>query len=166
MDSVKAQQIMKDCQKQFEELVDQLNRDLGNKEPFKTITEKAKVPAGYLALGAGAIFVLVFWFIGQPLFINLIGFAYPAYCSIKAIESPSAADDKQWLTYWTVFSLFNIIEFFSDVVLYWLPFYYYLKIASIAFLLLPQTQGATVIYNKVIRPYIVNGSCLEGNMTK
>lgn len=31
---------------------------------------------------------------------NLIGWGLPAYLSIKAIETPSTNDDKQWLTYW------------------------------------------------------------------
>mmetsp|Transcript_3512 Transcript_3512/g.4011 ORF Transcript_3512/g.4011 Transcript_3512/m.4011 type:complete len:226 (+) Transcript_3512:320-997(+) len=41
---------------------------------------------------------------------NLIGFAYPAYASIKAIDSPQKDDDTKWLTYWVVYSYFYIFE--------------------------------------------------------
>lgn len=40
------------------------------------------------------------------LLCSLIGFAYPAYMSFKAIQTADAKDDKQWLTYWVVFSFF------------------------------------------------------------
>lgn len=47
---------------------------------------------------------------------------------IKAIESPNKDDDTQWLTYWVVYGIFSIAEFFSDIFLSWFPFYYMLKV--------------------------------------
>lgn len=47
---------------------------------------------------------------------------------IKAIESPNKEDDTQWLTYWVVYGVFSIAEFFSDLFLSWFPFYYMLKV--------------------------------------
>lgn len=44
--------------------------------------------------------------------------------SIKAIESTVKEDDTQWLTYWVVYGLFSIVEAFSDIFLFWFPFYY------------------------------------------
>ena len=46
------------------------------------------------------------------LLANTVGFLYPAYCSIKALESSTKIDDTQWLTYWVVFGLFSVIEYF------------------------------------------------------
>lgn len=48
--------------------------------------------------------------------------------SIKAIESPNKDDDTQWLTYWVVYGIFSIAEFFSDIFLSWFPFYYMMKV--------------------------------------
>lgn len=53
--------------------------------------------------GADDSAVLLIFFnlfgLAQPV-SNLIGWGLPAYLSIKALESPSTNDDKQWLTYW------------------------------------------------------------------
>ena len=44
-------------------------------------------------------------------------------CSIKAIESKEKDDDTKWLTYWVTYALFSLLEFFSDIFLFWIPFY-------------------------------------------
>jgi receptor expression-enhancing protein 5/6 len=41
----------------------------------------------------------------------LIGFVFPMYASIKAIESPGTDDDTMWLTYWLVFAIFKVRSF-------------------------------------------------------
>ena len=46
-------------------------------------------------------------------------FAYPAYCSIQALESKTKGDDTQWLTYWVVFAAFSVIEYFADFIAGW-----------------------------------------------
>ncbi len=71
------------------------------------------------------------------------------------MESPSGRDDTQWLTYWTVFGFLNLLEFFSDFLLYWIPFYYLFKAGLILYLVLPQTKGAEVVYTRFLRPYLV-----------
>ena len=75
---------------------------------------------------------------------NLVGWALPAYLSVKALESPSPADDIQWLTYWVVFGFFNFLESFAlRVVLYYLPWYFAFKSVFILWLQLPQFRVST-----------------------
>lgn len=94
----------------------------------------------------------VFFNIAAGFLTNLIGFFIPAYFSLKALESPQPQDDIQWLTYWVVFGMFTFLETFSSIVLYYVPWYYTIKTLAIVWLMLPQTQGAKMVYSKVIRP--------------
>lgn len=69
--------------------------------------------------------------VGQQLVCNIIGFVYPAYCSMKALESPNKDDDTKWLTYWVTFAAFTIIEFFSEYIICWFPVYWLMKVIII-----------------------------------
>nr|KAF6349731.1 polo like kinase 5 (inactive) [Myotis myotis] len=113
---------MDGLRQRFERLLEQ--RNLAT-EALRALEAKTGVDKRYLAAGATTLLSLYLLFgYGAPLLCNLIGFVYPAYASIKAIESPSKEDDTVWLTYWVVYSLFGLAEFFSDLLLSWFPFYY------------------------------------------
>lgn len=58
--------------------------------------------------------------------INLLLFL--AITSINALESRDKNDDTKWLTYWVVFAFFSTIEFFSDIIFSWFPFYWLAKV--------------------------------------
>ena len=105
------------------------------------LEQKVGVPKALVTVGVGAVVaVLIFFNIMGNLLTNIIGFVYPAYASFKAIESTDKQDDVQWLTYWVVFGFLNVLEFFSDILLYWIPFYYLIKVVLVMWLVLPQTR--------------------------
>lgn len=137
-----------------DKLVKLLNKP-GTINDLLTVAEKKTgVQRLYIAYGVIGLTVvwLAFGFAAQ-LLANLIGFVYPAYCSIKAIESGNKADDKQWLTYWVVYALFSVLEFFVDILVGWVPFYWLSKCAFLIWCMAPiEANGSTVIYTKMIRP--------------
>ncbi|KAJ3055236.1 hypothetical protein HK097_011119 [Rhizophlyctis rosea] len=145
----------------------QLDKELSKVPVAVEFERRTQVPKTYIASGLGLIFfVLVFFNIWGALLVNLLGFLYPAYRSFKAIESSHKEDDTQWLTYWTVFGFLNTIEFFSDTLLHWVPFYYTFKAALVMYLFMPQFNGAEFLYNRFVRPYLrSNEKIIDGQFT-
>ncbi|EGV99505.1 Receptor expression-enhancing protein 6, partial [Cricetulus griseus] len=123
-------------------------------EALGALEARTGVEKRYLAAGALALLSLYLLFgYGAALLCNVIGFVYPAYASVKAIESPNKEDDTVWLTYWVVYALFGLVEFFSDLLLFWFPFYYAGKCAFLLFCMSPGPwNGALILYHRVIRP--------------
>ena len=118
-----------------------------------TISQATGQPKARVLKGTMIMLVLFIVFgVGSSILTNLIGVAYPVFMSFYALESDGEDDDKQWLTYWVVFGLFNILDQFAGFILRFIPFYYVLKVASLIWLFHPAAQGATYVFNEYIHP--------------
>jgi receptor expression-enhancing protein 5/6 len=140
---------------------EKLNKSLNQKgmigDTFKMLEDNTGVQRLYIAYGLGGIIVLWLAFgFGAQLLANTVGFLYPAYCSIKALESSVKNDDTQWLTYWVVFAAFSVVEYFADFIAGWVPFYWLSKCLFLVWCMAPiEANGANVIYSKVILPFFM-----------
>lgn len=117
------------------------------------VEQKTHVKIEYFAVGFGLLLALsLFSGLGASVVSDLIGFAYPTYATILAIESPDPHDDTEWLVYWVVFATLFLLENFLDFVLFWIPYYYPLKVTFLLWCMLPQYKGAQFVYENVIKP--------------
>lgn len=91
----------------------------------------------------------------------VLGIFYPTYQSFHAIESASIVDDKQWLTYWTVYAFMAFFEAFAGFIVNWIPLYYELKSLAVIWMIAPQTMGAAIVYDEFIKPFFMEHKGLE-----
>lgn len=56
--------------------------------------------------------------------------------------------------YWSVLSVVVLVESWTSFILVWVPFYAYMRLFFLLYLVLPQTQGARHIYDTYLYPYL------------
>lgn len=94
----------------------------------------------------------MFSFLISRLVTLVFGTLYPSYASYKAMKEKDVQECVKWMMYWIVFALLTSMETFTDVLLFWIPFYYELKIVLLLWLISPATMGAGVLYRKIVHP--------------
>uniref|UniRef100_A0A672PXB7 Receptor expression-enhancing protein n=1 Tax=Sinocyclocheilus grahami TaxID=75366 RepID=A0A672PXB7_SINGR len=86
---------------------------------------------------------------------------------IKAIESATKEDDTKWLTYWVVYGVFSVAEFFADIFLSWFPFYFLGKCAFLVWCMAPTpSNGSILLYTRIIRPFFLKNEAKIDNVMK
>jgi receptor expression-enhancing protein 5/6 len=142
----------------FREYMAQLDKELSRYPLLNHLEQRTNVPKAYGAVIASITFLCLIFINTLALPVsNLVGWAFPAYLSFRAIESPGHDDDIQWLTYWVVFGFFTFLESIAlRVVLYYFPYYFPVKTAFVLWLQLPGTKGAQTFYHSVFRPVLTN----------
>ncbi|XP_072050710.1 receptor expression-enhancing protein 5-like isoform X2 [Amphiura filiformis] len=122
-----------------------------------TVETKTGIKRTYFV--AALLVVVALWLVvgyAAAFISSFLGFLYPAYASVKAIESDRKDDDTQWLTYWVVYSAFSLFEFFTDLFLSWFPFYYLAKMLFLGWCMAPiASNGSSFLYSRFIRPFVL-----------
>ncbi|UJR22446.1 hypothetical protein I4U23_025506 [Adineta vaga] len=84
--------------------------------------------------------------------IVTIGTLYPGYRSYKSLITSDLRGVVDCLRYWIVFSIFLACETITDLVLSWFPFYYWIKIVIVFWIVSP--SGSTFLYKRFIQPLL------------
>ncbi|KAK5626057.1 hypothetical protein RRF57_001772 [Xylaria bambusicola] len=56
--------------------------------------------------------------------------------------------------YWSVLSCALLAESWTEFILVWIPFYSWIRLGFLLWLILPSTQGARVLYESYLHPYL------------
>ena len=135
----------RDKKKKLISLVDKWN------EQMNLIREKTGIKGSYVIIFLIGSIIFVYFNIFENLITNLVGTVYPSFWTIKAIESKNKNDIKKWLTYWIVFGVFIIIDFFNIIIVKIFPYYFLMKIMFLIWLFMPGSNGCTIIYQLFVK---------------
>jgi len=135
--------------------------------PFvETAVQKMQVAPVVVALAFFALVIcFVLYGIGGQVVCTLLGIAFPAFESFKAVEEFANMSDQSqlyqraasmqfWLTYWIVAAAINSAECMFYYLVVWIPFYYPMKLVFLLYLFLPRTRGANRVYHMFVSPFL------------
>ena len=153
---------------QFNQVIETLNNHTKNVPGIKDVAAAAGVTAGHVTLGLlGLLTGFMLFGFGADLITDVIGMFYPMYMSFKALESKGGDDDKLWLTYWVVFAVWKVLDEWVYFLFSWIPCYFTVKLGILIFLFHPQYKGAVLIYDSLIRPWVLkHQKDIESSITK
>ncbi|KAI2636668.1 TB2/DP1, HVA22 family-domain-containing protein [Xylaria nigripes] len=87
-------------------------------------------------------------------FSSIASFLFPLYASYKALKTSDPSQLTPWLMYWSVLSCALLAETWTEFILVWIPFYSWMRLGFLLWLVLPSTQGARVLYESYLHPYL------------
>jgi len=126
-----------------------------------TDSKKIQYHIAFLALALLFVFVVpesiqILFFC--PAGVLLIGTLIPIYESIKAIVSIDEEDDVAWLQFWVTSGTFTYLTEWMDVVSENYPgvaeHWYQIEFMILLWLLIPFTNGASLLFNVVTKPLL------------
>ncbi|CAN8098372.1 unnamed protein product [Discula destructiva] len=85
---------------------------------------------------------------------SIASFLFPVFASYKALKTSDPAQLTPWLMYWVVLACALLVESWMEWLLVWIPFYAYVRLFFLLYLVLPQSQGAQVIYTTHVHPFL------------
>ena len=138
---------------EMKQKLEDINNDLLKVPQLKKIQDTIGIPVGFVIVGVltFAVILVGFAFPFSRVIVTIIGVVYPVWKSCEAVESEDTLeDDKQWLTYWSIFGFFSFVDNLG--ILSYIPMYFLLKLLFLIWLQNPMTNGASKIYNQYVRP--------------
>ncbi|RAL11749.1 HVA22/TB2/DP1 family protein [Aspergillus homomorphus CBS 101889] len=90
------------------------------------------------------------------LFSSIITILFPIFASYKALRSSDPSQLAPWLMYWVVLSAVLMAESWTVFILGWIPFYSWIRLFFFSYLVLPQTQGAIILYREHVDPFLAH----------
>ncbi|KAJ5408737.1 TB2/DP1/HVA22-related protein [Penicillium cosmopolitanum] len=87
---------------------------------------------------------------------SVITILFPIFASYKALRSADPSQLAPWLMYWVVLSVILLAESWTVFIIGWFPFYSWIRLFFMCYLVLPQTQGARLLYQDYVDPFLTH----------
>ncbi|KAJ5327836.1 TB2/DP1/HVA22-related protein [Penicillium brevicompactum] len=87
---------------------------------------------------------------------SVITIFFPVFASFKALRSSDPSQLAPWLMYWVVLSIIIWAESWTYFIIGWFPFYSWIRLFFLSYLVLPQTQGARLLYQDYVDPFLAH----------
>ncbi|KAL4944527.1 hypothetical protein BDV06DRAFT_83847 [Aspergillus oleicola] len=87
---------------------------------------------------------------------SILTILFPIFASYKALRSSDPYQLAPWLMYWVVLSAILMAESWTYFIIGWIPFYSWIRLSFFAYLVLPQTQGARMMYQDYVEPFLAH----------
>ncbi|KAJ5790606.1 uncharacterized protein N7518_007617 [Penicillium psychrosexuale] len=87
---------------------------------------------------------------------SVITILFPVFASYKALRSSDPSQLAPWLMYWVVLSVILLAESWTFFIIGWFPFYSWIRLGFMSYLVLPQTQGARLLYQDYVDPFLTH----------
>lgn len=112
-------------------------------------------PVAFVALSSlglvGAILIMLN--VGVSTVCNIVGFLVPAHMTFQILEQKADIEaHRACLTYWLVFGLFMLVEGVLDWLFFWVPLYYYGRVAFQTWLFARNFAGADILFKYAAHP--------------
>jgi hypothetical protein len=116
---------------------------------YDSLKEKTDFPVGYVLGSLGLATILVFFGVLDLHLTNILSVIFPAYWTMRALEKEDKEGEKQWIIYWFIWAFLFVFDLLIPFFMRKIPYYYFAKILFLTWLFLPNTKGATFLYNNV-----------------
>ena len=93
-------------------------------EIINKVEDKTKINKKNLIAILSSSFVLIWFGIFDVYISYLLTVFYPVKWSLKVIGKKEMDGDKQWLSYWLIFSIFVFLDLFAEYIIVVIPFYF------------------------------------------
>lgn len=129
---------------------------------LKTIEEKTKLKRKYIYSIIGLSFF--FFFIGhfEIFFTYLLTAYFPIIWTYQEYKAKKEDYLKMWGSYWVIFIIFGVFDFFYKSFIEYVPFYFVVRTSVLLILYLPCFKGAIAIYHSVFVEVIRLTSLYKG----
>jgi len=84
---------------------------------------------------------------------SIVGFLLPAHKTYQILEQKADMEaHRACLTYWLVFAMFMLVEGLLDSFFFWIPLYYFIRVAFQAWLFYKNFAGAELLFKYAAQP--------------